>query len=184
MIFFADSAAASLLVFVVLPVWITSGLADYLCHRATSIEMTSGTTESVLHLVQFALVGVPVVLALFLDINAGYFVVAGIFVVLHHAVAAIDLVFANSRRHIAPREQMVHSFLEIMPLTALILLGIMNWPQFLALLGAGAERPVFAPVVRLLPASFVIAIMGGAFLLNLLPYVEELFRCIAQARRR
>ena len=180
---FAASAATALLAFVVLPLWFAAGLADYFCHRATKIESTSGTTESVLHLIQFALVGVPVSLALFLDINAGYFVMAMVFVVLHHAVAAVDLVFANPKRRIAPREQMVHSFLEILPLTALILLAVLYWPQVLALVGQGGQPPQFAPKVRLLPIPFIVCTLSAAFFLNLVPYAEELWRCRRQTRR-
>jgi hypothetical protein len=73
---FSVSAAETLLMYVVLPVWISAGLADYLCHRVTHIEKTSGTTESLLHLVQFALVGFPITVALFFDVNAGYFLLA------------------------------------------------------------------------------------------------------------
>jgi len=180
---FANTAASVLLVLVILPLWIAAGLADYCCHRATNIEKTSGAPESVLHLVQFALVGVPITLALFLEINAGYFLLASVFVVLHHAVAAVDLVFANPRRHIAPREQMIHSFLEIFPITALMLLAVLHWPQLLALFGAGPEPAIFAPHLRFLPASLVASILGAAFLLNLVPYIEELCRCLARARR-
>ena len=180
---FASSAALVLLVLVILPLWIGAGLADYLCHRATHIEKTSGALESVLHLVQFALVGVPITLALFLEVNAGYFLLAIIFLILHHAVAVVDLVFANPRRHIAPREQMIHSVLEIFPITALMLLGVLHWPQLLALFGAGAEPAVFAPHLRLFPVSLVAPILGAAFVLNLVPYIEELCRCLARARR-
>jgi hypothetical protein len=179
---FAFSAVSSLLMLVVLPLWIAAGLADYLCHRATSIETTSGAPESALHLVQFALVGFPITIALFVDINAGYFLFAIVFLVLHHAVAAVDLVFASSRRRIAPREQMIHSFLEIFPLTALLLLVVLYWPQFLALFGAGVERAIFRPHLRLLPAGLVTLTLGSALLLNLVPYLEELYRCL-KARR-
>ena len=180
---FAISAAQILLTTIILPLWMLAGLADYLCHRATNIENTSGTPESVLHLIQFALVGLPITLALFLDINAGYFLFAIVVIVLHHAVAAMDLVFANPRRHIAPREQMIHSFLEILPITALMLLAVLYWPQFLALFGAGTQAPIFAPHSRFLPMNFVITILAAAFLLNLLPYLEELYRCVAKTNR-
>jgi hypothetical protein len=175
---FAVSAAETLLMFVVLPLWISAGLADYFCHRATAIEKTSGTAESVLHLVQFALVGFPITVALFMDINAGYFLLAGLFVVFHHAMAAVDLTYANPKRHIAPREQMVHSVLEIAPITALFLLAVLYWPQVLALFGRGQETPVFEPRVRLLPWHVVFPILGAALVFNLLPYLEELWRCI------
>jgi hypothetical protein len=181
---FAASAVASLLIFAVLPMWIAAGLADYFCHRATSIETTSGTTESILHLVQFSLVGIPVTAALFFNINAGYFLVAFILLVFHHAAAAVDLVYANPKRRVAPREQMVHSFLEIIPIAAFMLLALLHWPQFLALLGMGTEMPVFAPKVRLLPLHLTLIVLSAALLLNLLPYLEELWRCLAYQRRR
>jgi hypothetical protein len=177
---FAVSAAQSLLTMIVLPVWMLAGLGDYLCHRATSIETTSGSGESVLHLIQFALIGIPITVALFFEINAGYFLFAMAFIVLHHVVAAVDLVFANPRRRIAPREQMIHSFLEILPLTALLLLAVLYWPQLTALFGIGTEDPVFTPHVRLLPTGFIVTTLGAAFLLNLLPYIEELIRCSRQ----
>jgi len=181
---YAVSGTASLLTAVVLPLWMLAGLADYFCHRATSIETTSGTREAILHLIQLALVGLPITLVLFLEANAGYFLAALVFLALHHAVAAVDLVFANPRRRIAPREQMIHSFLEILPITALILLAILHWSQFSALFGLGTETPHFAPHARPLPPGLIISVLGAAFFLNLVPYLEELYRCITQANRR
>jgi hypothetical protein len=179
----AAHAAAVLLMVLVLPVWIAAGLADYFCHRATNIERTSATPESLLHLVQFTLIGVPIVFALFLEANAGFFLMALICLVLHHVVAAIDLVYANPKRHIAPREQMVHSFLEILPITSLLLLSVINWPQALALFGLGPEQARFLPHARPLPLTYVSAVLGAAFLFNFLPYIEELYRCIRASRR-
>ena len=62
-------AQASLMYFV-LPVWLAAGFADYLCHRASSIESTSGWKESLLHLLQFGEMAVPTLMAIFLEINA------------------------------------------------------------------------------------------------------------------
>jgi hypothetical protein len=180
----AFSGAVFLLVFVVMPVWMAAGLADYYCHRATSIETTSGARESILHFVQFGTVGIAVVAALFFEINAGYFLFAFLLLILHHAVAAVDLVYANPKRRIAPREQMVHSFLEIMPLTAFILLGVLYWPQLQALFGKGPEKAVFAPVLRPLPLGLVLAMLSSAFLFNFLPYTEELWRCLRHRPRQ
>jgi hypothetical protein len=117
-------------------------------------------------------------LALFVRPNAGYFLVAILFIAMHHAVAALDLVYANSQRRIAPREQMVHSFLEIAPITALLLLGVLQWPQLIALFGQGPEPARFAPEIRLLPTAYVSTVLGSAILLNLVPYIEELARCM------
>jgi hypothetical protein len=62
-------AQATLLYFV-LPLWLAAGLADYLCHRASHIEKTSGYKESLLHLLMFAEIAVPLLAALFFEINA------------------------------------------------------------------------------------------------------------------
>jgi hypothetical protein len=178
----AGHAAAILLFLVVLPAWMGSGLADYLCHRATRIEHTSGVPESLLHLLQFSLVGLPVTAALFFYPNAGFFLFAGICILLHHGVAAADLVYANPIRRIAPREQMVHSVLEIAPITAFLLLAAIHWAQFMSLFGLGLEPARFSPEVRLLPTGYIAATLGAAFLVNVLPYAEEFVRCM-HARR-
>src|SRR4051812_24630463 len=69
----ADVARLALMYFV-MPLWLLAGFADYLCHRAAHIESTSGPKESVLHLLLLAEMGVPVLAALFFEINA--FVIA------------------------------------------------------------------------------------------------------------
>jgi hypothetical protein len=172
------SAPYLLLGFVVLPLWIAAGLADYLCHRVTHIEQNAGTPESFLHLVQYALVGIPVTLGLLLRANAGFFLFAALAILLHHAVAYIDVRYADRARGIPPREQMVHSFLELLPITAFLLLAVAEWPQFLSLLGLGSEPAVFVPEPRLIAPRYTAAVLAAAFLFNFLPYTEELMRCL------
>ena len=130
-----------------------------------------------MHLVQFSLVGLPVTAGLFLRANAGFFLVAALCILAHHAVAYIDVRYADNKRGIRPREQMVHSFLELLPITAFLLLAAAEWPQFLALLGMSPEKPVFALQLRIMPLFYVAVILAGAFLSNLAPYLEELWRC-------
>jgi hypothetical protein len=62
-------AAQAVLMYFALPLWLAAGFADYLCHRATSIETTSGWKESLLHLLQFGEMAIPVLAAIFLEIN-------------------------------------------------------------------------------------------------------------------
>jgi hypothetical protein len=174
--------AAFLLMFVVLPAWIVAGLADYACHRATRIAETSGVAESLLHLLQFGLVGLPVTLALFVKPNAGFFLFAGLCILLHHLTAYLDVRYANHTRPGWPVEQMVHSFLEIPPIAAFLLLAATEWRQFLALFGLGSEVALFQPQPRPLPLAYMAAALAGAFLFNLLPYLEELVRCLRAAR--
>jgi hypothetical protein len=176
------SAPYLLLGMVVLPLWIAAGFADYLCHRAARISENSGTRESLLHLVQLSLVGIPAVWALFFKVNAGFFLAAAVAILLHHVTAYLDVRYADSTRKVEPREQMVHSFLELLPITAYLLLAAAEWPQFLALLGLGGEAAVFVPQPRMLSGSYAVAIVTAAILFNVLPYLEELLRCIRTAR--
>jgi hypothetical protein len=168
----------------VLPLWIAAGFADYLCHRAAKISENSGTPESVLHLVQFSLVGIPTTVALFFRVNAGFFLSAALCILLHHLTAYMDVRYADATRKVEPREQMVHSFLEILPITAYLLLAVAEWPQFLSLFGLGRAQPVFVPELRLLSLPYTVAILAAALLFNLLPYLEELARCLRSAHNK
>jgi len=168
-----------ILQYFVVPVWIAAGFADWLCHRVTRIEKTSGSKESVLHLVMLAELGIPVCVALLLEINALILAfLIGAFV-LHQLTALWDLRRAVGVRYISPIEQQVHSFLELMPLCAALLMVILHWPQFLALFGLGNEAADFSIRLKGAPLSwrYVIGVLGAVALFNLAPYLEELVRC-------
>ncbi len=167
-----------LLGFVVIPYWLAMGLADYFCHRASDIEHTSGTRESVLHLLQFGCVGTPLIVALFLRVDAALLVLMVVFVILHHAIAYIDVRYANATRRVTPLEQMVHSFLEVIPVTAFLLVSALDFAQLAATFGEGS--PDFGIHVRVppLPGWYLIAVLAGALCVGLLPYLEELARCL------
>jgi hypothetical protein len=77
-------AAPFILMYVVLPMWLAAGFADYLCHRAAHIETTSGWKESLLHLLQLAEMAVPTLAAIFLEINALIFLIMIVALILHH----------------------------------------------------------------------------------------------------
>jgi hypothetical protein len=81
------TAAQNVLMYFVLPVWLAAGFADYLCHRAALIETTSGPKESLLHLLQFAEMGVPTLAAIFLEINSLIIIVMIVCLILHEATA-------------------------------------------------------------------------------------------------
>ena len=50
------------LLFFILPLWIAAGVTDYVLHRRTHIEDTSGTKESLLHALQLGEAGIPVLM--------------------------------------------------------------------------------------------------------------------------
>ena len=173
-----------MLMYFVLPLWLAAGFADYLCHRATSIETTSGPKESLLHLLQFTEMAVPTLAAIFLEINALVILVMIVSLVLHQATAMWDVRYAYHRREVTPIEQHVHSVLEMLPLAALLIVVGLHWPQFFALFGAGSEAPEFA--LRLkeppLPWLYVTVVLTLVLLFEVLPYAEELVRTL-RARR-
>lgn len=167
-----------MLMYFVLPLWLLAGLADYLCHRASDIEHTSGAKESVLHLLLFAEMGAPVLAAIFLEINALIIAVMIVCFLLHEATSFWDVSYASKRRIITPVEQHVHSFLEMLPLMGLLPIVVLHWGQFLSLFGLGNEPASFALKLKQnpLPWSYVVAVLVAVALLELLPYIEELIR--------
>src|SRR4051812_31974066 len=171
------------LMYFILPLWLAAGFADYLCHRAADITNTSGWKESVLHLAQFAEIGVPILAAMFLDINA--FVIALMIAcfLLHEATALWDVYYASSTREVGPIEQHVHSFLELLPLMGLVMVIILNWDQFVALFGLAPARFDISLKQPPLGLSYVATILMLVLLFEFLPYVEELIRGLRAQRR-
>lgn len=176
------------LLYFILPLWILAGLTDYFLHKRTRIEMTSGTKESILHILilQLGEAGVPVVFGLLFDINALIIAVMLGALVVHEATALWDVTYAHTRRYIGPLEQHVHSFLELLPIMAVSFITILYWNQFLALLGVGSQVPhfEFRSKVNAVPTAYLIAFFFSIAIFIALPYGEELWRCIRTARYR
>ena len=127
----------------VLPVWLAAGFADYLCHRATSIETTSGWKESLLHLLQLGEMAISTLAAIFLEINALVIAIMIVCLIAHEATAIWDVSYAYRRREITPTEQHVHSFLEMLPLMGLLIVVTLHWQQFLSLFGLSGQSAEF-----------------------------------------
>lgn len=162
----------------VLPLWLAAGFADWLCHRASHIATTGGAKESAIHLLMFAEVGAPLLAAMFLNVDALVIAVMIVAFLLHEATALWDVSYAVTVREVTPIEQHVHSFLEMIPLMAMLSVIGLHWGQFLALFGFGHERADFSIVAKPtpLPATYVASILAAILVFEFLPYVEELFR--------
>lgn len=180
-----DPALAVLLWFI-LPLWFVAGFADWLCHRATKIEATTGAKESLIHLLMFGEIAVPLLAALFLEINALIIALMIIAFLAHEATALWDVSYAVTRREVTPFEQHVHSFLEMLPLMGAAFVAVLHWPQFLALLGTGPEAARFDLTWKQqpLPVAYIATVLTAALLFELLPYLEELWRGLRAARGR
>jgi hypothetical protein len=178
-----DEILRSLMMYFVLPVWLAAGFADYLCHRAAHIERTSGWKESALHLLQFAEMALPILAALFLEINTGVILLMMVCLVLHQATAMWDVSYAAATREVKPIEQHVHSVLEIMPLTGLLMVIALHWQAFIALFGLAPASFGLALKPEPLPWLYVVTMMGLTLLFEVLPYMEELVRGLRYAGR-
>lgn len=171
------SLLQNFLLYVVIPAWLCAGLADWACHRATDIETTGGTKESLLHVAQLSEVGLPLLLALFFEINALIIaaMIAGL--ILHQATAVWDVRWANATRTIPPIEQHVHGVLEMAPVMVFAGLAILHWPAVLDLI-EGRLSLSLVPKQQPLPAPYLAALMVAVVAMGMVPYAEELRRCL------
>jgi hypothetical protein len=173
-----------LLGYVVFPLWLLSGVADYLCHARSDIAHTSGTHESALHLLQTAEIGLPVLVFLFLSTNALALALMTAGVVVHTATSWRDVKFAAQLRHISPSEQYVHSFLNVLPWIALALVAILHWPIVVAMYDPAIasdwkphwRQPAFN-------GDILFAVLAASLLFGALPGALEFMHTLAVARR-
>ena len=178
-----DEVLVAILMYAVLPLWLAAGFADYICHRASHIERTSGWKESVLHLVQFGEMAVPVLAALFLEINSGVILIMMAFLILHQVTAIWDVQYASATREVSPTEQHVHSVLEMLPFTGLLLVIALHWPAFAALFGYGPPDFSFTLKQQPIPIAYVVSMLALTAFFEVLPYAEELARGLRHRQR-
>jgi hypothetical protein len=163
----------------VLPIWIGAGIADWWCHRRTDIEHTAGTTESAIHAAMMIEGGVPAMLGLFCEVNAGVLALTYGTLAAHELTAVWDVAYADGRRDVTPTEQHVHGFLERVPLMATVLLTVLHWDQARSVFGAGG-RPDRQIRLKRRPLSvrYRMGVLAAVTALVAVPYGEELVRCL------
>jgi hypothetical protein len=159
-----------LLCWIVFPLWLAAGGADWLLHRRSRIEQTSGTRESRLHMLAFFQVAIPVIAGLFLRIDALLLTVFGVSVAAHMATSLIDTSRSQPLRYISPLEQQVHSYLEMLPLFGLAIVLVLHADEW--------RDPDWTLAARAtpLPAGAVIATLLALFATFIL-IGEEWWRC-------
>jgi hypothetical protein len=174
-----DAATRRLLLGFIAPLWIVSGVADWLCHRRSDIEHTAGTRESAIHALMMSEASVPTLLGLFFEVNAGVLAATLGALGLHQATAVWDVAYAEGRREVTATEQHVHGLLEQVPVMATVCLFALHWDQARALVGVGAERPRLALERKRhpLPRRTVVGLTTAIAVFGAAPYAEELIRC-------
>ena len=172
-----DNAPQLLLMYVVFPVWVIAGCADWACHRRTRIERTSGLKENLFHWLLLAEIGVAMLAVALLEVNAAILLLVFAAFLAHELTTWIELQYTVPRREVGPTEQMIHSFLELLPLLALALLALQHWPQVLSLLDESMPDFGLRWKEEPWPSAYLWAAFAGAAVFNGLPLAEETWRC-------
>ena len=173
----AERAAELVLMAGVIPLWIVAGLADWWCHRRTAIERSSGRIENAFHWVLFAEAGIALAAVGLLEIDAAVLLLVFAGFLAHEITTYVELRYTVPRREVRPLEQMIHSFMEILPLAVLGLLAVLAWDQVLALFDAGAPDFALRPKAHAWPLPYLLGVAAAVVLLNVLPMAEEAVRC-------
>jgi hypothetical protein len=122
--------------------------------------------------------GLPVLATLYLEITSPIILMMVAAFLAHEATVYADLRIAVSKREVTPTEQMVHSFMEMMPLVGIWLVSVLREDELRALLGTSPRRPDFS--VRLkeqpLPPGYRRGLLTAIALFGAIPYIEELWR--------
>ena len=90
-----DVPSVTILMYFVLPVWFIAGFADWICHRATSIETASGVKESAIHALMMTEIPVPLVLTLLCEVIPLLLGISATTAGLHEAAVIGDVRSAN-----------------------------------------------------------------------------------------
>ncbi|MBG9387602.1 diguanylate cyclase [Caenimonas aquaedulcis] len=162
--------ALSLLMYVAFPLWVAAGFADWTCHRRTDIARTSGWKESALHLLMFTEIGVGMLVVALCEITTAVLGIVALVFVVHELTVYADLRYTVPLRPVGPFEQMVHSFLELLPLASLALLAVSAWDQPPDWSLHAKRQPW--------PAAYLWGAAVTAALINGLPYAQEMVSCL------
>lgn len=180
-----DVATRNYLLYFALPLWIVPGFLDWMWHRRTSIETTSGLRESALHNLMMMEAGVPVFLGLFAEINALVITVMIAAFFVHFATACWDVSLAVKLRHVSPTEQHIHSALEMLPFAVVSSVACLHAEQLLSIFGAGTQAPDWSLRWKDVPLApgYTAAILASTVLFLAVAYAEEMLRCYRTVRR-
>ena len=175
-----QDTAVILLMYAVYPLWVAAGFADWACHRATGIATTSGLKENLLHWLMYAEIGVGMAAVAFFEIDAAVLAIVLAVFIVHELTVYWDLDYSTMRRDVGPFEQMVHSFLELLPLASLLLLAAIAWPQALAVLHLGEGVADWSLRVKDTPwpQAYIAYALGASLLFNALPLMQETASCL------
>jgi hypothetical protein len=111
-----ESVTVRYLMYVLLPAWFLPGIADYMMHRRTRIEGTSGLRESGIHALMMTEISVPLLLTALCEVSPLLLGIGAAAAGAREATAIRDVRSAvDGGREVRPAEQHIHNFLESLP---------------------------------------------------------------------
>lgn len=176
----------NLILYGLLPLWGITGFIDWCCHRATSIERTSGLRESLIHSLMGVQLGIPILMCLMFRVNVLVLLICLAAFVLHELAAHHDVSYAAPRRHISIWEMHVHNYMATIPMYLLMLIVVLNWDVALKLASfdwAGGLRLERIEAPHGSP-GYLRGYLAFMAVLCVFPYLEENIRCWRQWRRQ
>jgi hypothetical protein len=179
------SPIASIVYRGLIPAWGLPGLVDWWFHRRSGIERPyhGGAKESLIHSLMLAESGLPVMLALFGDVNMAALAVMAGAALAHEATANRDVALASgSAREVTAGEQQTHSFLEILPFALIGLLAASDWARLRSTWRQPSSWRLHRRGARL-PARYLLGVAATLTATGAIPYAEELVRCVRHRAR-
>jgi hypothetical protein len=114
------------------------------------------------------------------------FVTTTLMVMLHTALAYLDVRYTDSRRYISPVEQKVHGVMDMLPIVTLAILAVLNWQLIAAHIYEPqyqAAPPTSQWLRNALPLGDALLVVGSYLLLAGLPVFEEWCRSSRAAKQ-
>jgi len=175
----------NLIMYGMLPLWGITGFIDWLCHRATRIEHTSGLKESLIHSAMGIQLGIPIVLCLVFKVNVMIILICIAAWLLHEIVAHWDVHYSAPLRNISIWEVHVHNYMATIPLYLLMLIAIINWDVVVKTFtldwaGEFSFKRLKNPHANSVYLTGYLTFMAA---LCVFPYLEENLRCLRVAMR-
>lgn len=176
----------NVMLYLFLPLWGIAGFADWCCHRATKIELTSGIKESLMHSLMGIQMGIPIILCLIYEVNVLILLICIVTWISHEVVAHCDVRFATNKREISIWEMHAHTYLGSLPLFMLTSIIVINWHVFQQLISldwAGYMSLIVVTEPHGNP-SYLTAYLIFMAVLCVFPYLEENLRCLKAYLRK
>lgn len=170
----------NLILYVILPLWGITGFIDWICHRATKIEHTSGLKEAFIHVLMGVQLAIPIAVGILFEMNVLVFLICLGALIAHEVVAHHDVKYTMDIREISIWEVHAHNYLATIPFYLIALIGVRN-PETVIKTFTFDWAGEMGMTLRTEPVgggAYLIWYVGFMGVVCLLPYTEEIFRCL------